>query len=215
MPNNYLPALMQIRPQYTNLGADTPENVLFMEGHEVDGYTLAQLMTIQAVFDEYWPLMWKLQANSNVDYLGSVITDWTSDAGLETSSVGTLTPVSGVGEGLSPAQACVLISWVVGLRWRGGHFRTYLPGIASAAQQQENQLLASIQTTMNTALQACITHLIDIEESDGGPVAFVGYRFRNVTAENPNRPTTYPFVSEGVQLDLATQRRRLRKVTRK
>lgn len=215
MPNNYLPALMQIRPQYAGTAVDTPENILFMEGHEVDGYTLAQLQGIQAVFDEYWPLMWKIQANENVGYTGSVITDWTSDSGLESNSVGTLEVVNGDLSGYSPAQAAVLISWVVGLRWRGGHFRTYLPGVASAAQQSESQILEATQTAMNTALAALITHLIDIEEADGGPVAFVGYRFRNAHDGVPGTPTTYPFVSEGVQLTLATQRRRVRKVTRK
>lgn len=215
MPNNYLPGLIQIRPQYTNLGADIPENIMFWEGSESAGYSLAQLQAIQAVFDHYWPLMWNKQADVNVTYLGSIITDWTSDAGLEWSSVGTLTPVAGVESGLGAAQSCCLISWVVPLRWRGGHFRTYLPGVAASALSSESAISASITTAMVTAIATLLTQMLDISGANGGPVAPVAFRFRNQKPDVEPRPTTYPFSSYTVQAQLATQRRRVRKVTRK
>jgi hypothetical protein len=215
MPNNYLPGLMQIRPQYVNMGADTPENVLYMAGSEPDGYTLTQLEHIQGVFDTGWSNMWKIMAAEDVTYLGSVITDWTSASGLENSTVGTFTPVAGLSSGIPSAQVAVLISWTVGLRWRGGHFRTYLPGLAPENLQDESHITADTQGNINTQLATLQTALLDISGTFGGPVAIVAFRFKNAKPTDANRPTTYPYVTSGAQTLLATQRRRLRKVTRK
>src|ERR1700679_3668425 len=140
MPNNYKPFLLQIRPQYDNIARDVPENILFMLGTVSAGYTMAQLAAIQGVFDTHWSAMWAEVGNNTAHYTGSVITDWTSASGFESNSVGTFTPVVGGAGGVQGAQVAALISWTVPLRWRGGHFRTYLPSIAVGAMANESQL---------------------------------------------------------------------------
>lgn len=214
MPNVYKPGLIQLRAQYSqDPDADnTPENVTWWESSSSSTPTTANLISIQALFDTYWPDVWKIVAGADASYVGSVITDWSSSSGVAVSSVGSLSPVAGTGGAASgPPQVSVLISWAIALRWRGGHFRTYLPHIASGVVTgtYKDSIAGSLATNVDTAFTACNTAMM----SSGvlGGQSFRLYKDKN----DSSTATLYPVTNFGCQTLLATQRRRIRHVSRK
>jgi hypothetical protein len=211
MPTVFQPKLLQVRPQYT-LDADTgrfPENVLWFESLSNGTPTLAQLLTMAAVFDSGWANVWKQFGPSDKHYTGSVWTDWSSDSGLSNSSVGIFAPVAGLNSVASQSfQVAVLISLSNGQRFKGGHFRIYLPYIASnlGVAGNEDTLLPGPIGTGSTAFAA----LNSITTGSGvfGGQTQVLYRFRN----DPARASIYQIASFQISPRFATQRRRLRHV---
>lgn len=214
MGSNYVAKLMQIRPQYSqDPDADnTPENVLWMQSGSTGTPTLGDLTTIQGIFDEYWPLLWKPQAGADSSYMGSVITDWSSDTGISRSTVGTLSPVAGTGSATSTApQVAILISYSIPIRYRGGHPRTYLPHVASGkiTGTYKDSIASGDVTNINAAYNALFAALNDSDVLGGQSMVI----FRGKTT--PASPTVYIVNTYTAQLLLATQRRRIRHVSRK
>lgn len=208
MPNVYKPGLVQIRPQYSIGGDDQAENVTWWDGGFTSPLSLTQLTNIIAAFDTAWAAMWKVNAFDSSHYLGSIITDWSTNAGLQESSVGTLTPVAGTG-GTSPAgaQVCILISKSDGTRYKGGHSRIYLPGVAAPILPDPSHISSGTQGTLVTNYLAVDTAMNGLSSGNGGPFLDSIYRFRNDTVKAQVKTTA----SFKVNLELATQRRRLRK----
>lgn len=211
--NNYQPGLLQIRPQYTREGASNPENILFWSGTFGTPLTVAQLTAIAAVFDPAWANMWKQAGAASTNYSGSILTDWSSNTGLEYTSVGVFGAVAGTAGTAAPANAAALISWSVPIRFRGGHGRSYLPDIGDTALASATALVSATVTTMNADLQTLITNMHGISSGNGGPFVPVIYKHRN--ANYPTNPLPVPTVvavsSEVVNTNLASQRRRLRR----
>jgi hypothetical protein len=210
VPNQYKPFLLQIRPQYLGAAADTPENVLWFTGGEAGGYTTGQLQAIQAVFDQYWADLWKLPATSVYTYKSSIVTDWTSDTGPQipvNSAVSTI----GTQSGVCGANVAVLISLQLALRYRGGHPRIYLPGIGSEALQDSRTLDSTLVGEMVTAYNTFQDEMAAISSAEGGPCYLVAYRYRNTEG----KAEIVPLADAVIQSELASQRRRLRRVTRK
>lgn len=214
MPNVYKPGLIQLRPQYTTDpdAANTPENVTWWQSAVTTTPTVANLEAVQAIFDDYWPNMWKPLGGANAAYTGSVITDWSSSSGVALDSVGALSPIPGTGSAESlPPQVAVLVSWEIPLRWRGGHFRTYFPWIASGivTGTYRDQIPTSTATAVDTAFNLLNTQM----EGSGvlGGQSFRVYKDKNTTA----LATLYAVSNFGCQTQLATQRRRIRHVGRK
>jgi len=214
MPNVYQPGLIQIRPQYEfDAEADnTPENVLWLQSSTTSAPSLAQLQSIQNVFDPGWAQVWKPWGHTTHFYQGSVITDWSSNTGLSFSSVGGFTAVAGSGTG-SPAapQVAALISYHVPIRYKGGHPRTYLPrgAMGEVTGTNNDELVSSCGAAILSAINALIGNL----KSSGvlGGQTWSVYLHKN----DPTKAHVMPFASFTVQTLLATQRRRLRHVGRK
>jgi hypothetical protein len=218
MPNVYKPNLLQIKPQYSYGQVDqpdTPENILWIAFQTADPvpFTTAQLTALAAAFDPKWALVWEPQGQSAASYTGSILTDWQSDTGIEYSSVGTFTPVTGGNATKNSAQGCTLISWGSAYlpRYRGGHFRTYLPLLSGGVLTDSWEIESSIVTQINTALTNLQSTLEDFSSGGLGGCNLQLYRFR----DNAEKADYYPVNSWTVQPVPATQRRRLRKVTRK
>lgn len=208
MPNVYKPGLVQIRPQYNDGGVDLPENVTWWLGAFTSPLSLTQLTNIIAAFDTAWAAMWKVNAFDSVHYTGSIITDWSTNAGLQQTSVGTLTPVAGTG-GTAPAgsQVSILISKSDGTRYKGGHSRIYLPGVSATILPDSSHISSGTQGTLVTNYEAVDTAMNGLTSGNGGPFLDVIYRFRNDATKAQVKNTA----SFKVNLLLATQRRRLRK----
>lgn len=214
MGSNYVARLIQIRPQYSmDPDADnTPENVLWMQSGSSGTPTSGDLATIQSIFDDGWSALWKAQAGADSSYLGSVITDWSSDTGISLSSVGTFGPVAGTGGATSTApQVAILISYAIPIRYRGGHPRTYLPHLASGkiTGTYKDSIASGDVTNINTAYNALFTALNGSGILGGQSMAV----FRGKTT--PATPSVYIVGVFTAQTLLATQRRRIRHVSRK
>lgn len=211
MANQYSPGLIQIRPQYGDGGPDTPENILWVLGSIGTFYTLTQLQALQAVFDPAWGAVWQPAGETSNQYVGSIATDWGSNTGFQSSSVGTFTPVSGSKTGLQGDQVAVIIAQTLAVRYKGGHPRIYLPGIGSSALQSQTQISTTVQSALSTAFGTLQTDLGAIGTGNGGPYSLVVYRFRN----DPVKHAVVLPSGHVVRLTLGTQRRRLRRITRK
>lgn len=213
MPNVYQPGLIQLRPQYTTEvdSGDTPENVLWFQSATHTTPTIAQLTTIAATFDTDWSRLFTHYAGTQAHYLGCIVTDWSSSTGLQWSSVGIFTPEPGDQNNVSPPQVAVLVSYQVQLRWRGGHFRTYLPYVGTAVLT--GSLNDQISTTCQTNCQTDINTMITDMKASGvlGGQTMVMYKDKT----KPTTAALYQISTFTVNLVLATQRRRIRKVSRK
>lgn len=213
MPNNYLPRLLQIRPQYTPNPdtAHVPQNILWFLNGSAGTPTLGNLTSIGIAFDSWWGPLFAAYGGTSSHYTGSVTTDWSGPTGLAYDSVGAFTPVAGTaGESLT-ASVAILISWAVPFRWRGGHFRTYLPyaGQGTLTTADPNQITAAIASSLVSKINALISGMEATNILGGQTLSMYKQHQKGIT------PETFPVSSYQVNTLLASQRRRLRKVTRK
>lgn len=214
MPNVYQPGLLQIRPQYQfdPDAANTPENVLWFQSAQTTTPTLAQMQTIQHIFDTNWGAVWAPYGVSTHSYQGSVITDWSSNVGLSFSTVGSFTPVTGTAGGVAAApQVAALISYHIAKRYKGGHPRTYLPLISQGVIGG-----TANDTIVSSVTQGAVTNintLIGAMKSSNtlGGQTMVVYLGKT----NPAKAQVWQFSTFTAQSLIATQRRRVRHVGRK
>jgi hypothetical protein len=209
MPNVYQPSLIQIRPQYDQSDADLDniENVTWWLGTFAVPLSEAQLIAIAGVFDNSWKNVWLAFGATSRHYKGSIVTDWSSNTGLQYSSVGTFAPVVGTEGAALPVQACALISLAIGERYRGGHGRVYLPALGNSTLESDYQLEPSVSSALLTAYANMQTAMAGISSADGGAFVQSVYRYRN----DPATASVHGVVAFTVQQKIATQRRRLRK----
>ena len=213
MPNVYKPGLLQIRPQYTRDpdSGDTPENVTWWLSGVTSTPSLADLNAILGVFDPLWGAIFSAYGAASLDYTGAIITDWSSATGLEQTSVGVFTPVGGSSGAAAPPNVAILQSYVIQLRWRGGHFRTYYPyvGTGVLGGYSNDTVAPSTVTAMEAAYTACVAGMASSGTLGGQTPR--AYKNKN----NVATATLYPITAEFINPLVATQRRRLRHVGRR
>lgn len=211
MPTVYMPSLIQIKPQYSPYPdtGEIPENVLWYVNRTAGTPTLANLTTIANVFHPLWGNVWKQVGATSRQLTGCVVTDWSGPFGLTYSNVGTVSAVAGLASGGAPPQVSALISWQNGEHYKGGHFRTYLPwlGTQYISTTDPGQLTS---TTPGNVLSS----LVNLEPGMNASGVLGGQTqrlFRHRTSSTSARLDPITFMV--VQNVLATQRRRLRKIS--
>jgi hypothetical protein len=112
------------------------------------------------------------------------------------------------GDSLS-ASVSVCLSWHISRRYRGGHPRTYLPGIPDSVTANVSQLSAGAVTNYESDAAGFMAAVNAIDVG-GSPVVLgcVSYRFNNAPRITP---LFEPFTSSSVNSRLDSQRRRLGK----
>lgn len=211
MANVYLPGLIQARAQY-DTDPDTgrfPENVVWFLSSSTTTPTEANLAAMQTVFDENWPAVWTPVGSSTYHYVGSVLTDWSSNTGLQVTSSPLSAPVVGARGGQPlPRNVSALISYAIALRYKGGHPRTYLPYLGAAAMGTVQTDV--IQSEFTSEVASNFSSMVTAMKTSGvlGGQTFVCFLHRT----NALKATTYQVSSYNVNGTVATQRRRLRKV---
>lgn len=209
MSTIYVPGLMQIRPQYSEEpdAPDHPENVTWWLGTTTAPYTLGEIASIAAAFDAKWGPMWNAVGGDNMHYYGAIYTDWGSDTGLTYNSVGTYEGEVGSNGTLQPPNVAALISGQVGIRYRGGHPRIYLPYVGASALTDEYS-----DSLSPSAVESCTSAYTDLQSimSTGS-----GYRIMNQVLYRRKTGDVLRWDSFVVNGLLATQRRRLRRPSRR
>lgn len=205
-----LPGLTQCRAQYTRDpdSGDAVENVLWFLSGVTTSPNIANLNGMANAFDPAWAAMWAIVGAADKSYTGSVWTDFSSTFGLSVTSVGSFTPHPGSNGGNSlPAQNCVLLSYHILERWRGGHPRTYLPYISPSIMNPANddEITAAKGAAVATAFSAINTATLASGQLGGQSQRIYRNRTNAATAH------LMPINSFTCQLRFATQRRRLRK----
>lgn len=135
-----------------------------------------------------------------------------ADLSTITGAVGNnTTPVTGTVSALAGMlnSSCAVVSWKVGVRYRGGHARTYFPYGSSINPTGGNAINSTYQANLKTAAGGFIT---DVNAFTSGTVtmsfAVVSYFHGKVM-----RPTGIPFLITAADVHgrIDTQRRRLGK----
>lgn len=206
----YHAQVVQIIPHYSIRSGNDAVNVTYWLGTG-NPYSQVALDDIRANFDQAWQSHWSTVAPSVNTYKGAVVTDVSSAFGLESSNE-TFVAIPGASGANSIAdQVAALISLHVAERYKGGHGRIYVPGLAGNMLQDDG---STIQSVARTALLAMWTDTVTamgaISAANGGPLKPIVWHKK--WAAHPN--TTADILSVTVQPISATQRRRIRKVSR-
>jgi hypothetical protein len=172
---------------------------------------LANLTTIGNLFDTKWVNVWSNYGATGQTYRGSITTDWSSSTGLVYNSVGTFSPIAGTNGESFPPNVAILISFSNGVKFKGGHFRTYLPwvGRSSGSTTDPSLIITTVQSNISTQYNATNTALVASGVLGGQSFALYGHR-NNVT-----KAQVYAVQSYTVNLLLASQRRRMRRAAHK
>ena len=159
-----------------------------------------------------------LEAEGSTDL--SAVSIEAQDLGSPTGGSATVTPTAvGARTGdFAPASACVVCSWEINRRYRGGHPRTYFPfGTAGTYESGSAKLwytgfIAACQTAIGTfksAIEGTST-----AGTDFTTLVSVSYYDRVINPVAPYRrtdPVVDPVVALTVKQRICTQRRRLGK----
>jgi hypothetical protein len=204
------PNLVQIKAYYTPNPdtAEHPMNLLWFISRSAGGpFSLAGLQAVATAFDPLWGAIWRYFGNGHRFYIGSTVTDYSTAFGLQYDSRGVFTPQAGATSQDMPPNVAALISLHVAERWKGGHFRIYLPwgGQTALDSNDSNHLSASTIGNMTVAYAALEPGMNSIAVAGG----FTQRCYRQRT--DPVKAHLMPINTFTVQQLVATQRRRLRK----
>lgn len=118
---------------------------------------------------------------------------------------------TGTGSGASqqdPPQVCYLINWAIAGSYRGGHPRTYLPGVPFDTVNEDGTLVTANRTQLTTAATNFLSDVNALAPGGFTAVQLGTFRFfRHHIAVDP--PVFEPFLSGTCNTKVATQRRRL------
>ena len=133
---------------------------------------------------------------------------WITDVDQAYEYVKSVSQAGTNGTGVQDNSACAVVNWAINRYYRGGHPRTYHPGVPAGNISSGATLTAAFQTAlaaaysswMNTVNGLTATHITKVEL---GTVSFAnGNVWRNP-------PVFFPYKSVGVRNYLGTQRRRI------
>lgn len=138
--------------------------------------------------------------------------DISSDTGAEGSDP---TTHAGVGAATSPlpVQSAVCVSWPVNRRWRGGHFRSYVPARTAADITNGSTLGPTVQQAYATQATAFMDD-INALNVPYGPLALGGVRYFPTGTDPDGTPVVktsgefHVFSDPVVHTRLDSQRRR-------
>lgn len=139
-------------------------------------------------------------------FVGCRVTDLASDTGASGESAVNL---AGTAEDAGTvASACVLASWSIARRYRGGHPRTYFPALAFGALANPGQWDAGVVSDFTAAI-GNLSDVLGSASSEG--TSLTGQVIVSYVLANAYRDTniTYPVTGGTVSNRIRTQRRRL------
>jgi hypothetical protein len=106
------------------------------------------------------------------------------------------------------ASACLILQWHISAYYRGGHPRTYLPGLGVSAITNGSDLSSGTQSAFQAS---ALAYMNDINALTHGGIT--GVTFGTVSFQTAHAwrtpPIFRPFIGVGVNPKLGTQRRRI------
>jgi len=205
MPTTYLAHLGKVEIYYQG-DRDTAVNVMWISSTGIDGADSTLLAALATDIGSEWVDMFAPYICNEQTILECTVTDWSSDTGVSGTHV--LNVPGSSGPGPMPSQVCSLINWQVATRYRGGRPRQYVPA-PSQGMLADNQHLTEVVAGGMSINAELFLGFVNAEVISGDPVKLVC--FHRVTAHHPVA-SVEPIISGAVSPQLATQRRRLRRV---
>jgi hypothetical protein len=168
------------------------------------------LAAIQAAFNTAWDNQWHTFATSSTKYLGCWVIDSSSATGGQVTNTG-FTPHAGqqLGGALGD-QVAALLSLSGLTRYRGGHSRLYIPGVDLTKVAADGRTLTGGISIIEQMYDDTVAAMDAVSSSNGGPLTPIIWHKK--WAANPN--SIEDVAHRICQPILATQRRRIRKVSR-
>ena len=206
----YHPGVVTIVPNY-NIGRPNPAANVLQWQTSVTGLTVGQLTSIQGAFDAAWGPGWQVIANTQYSYIGCSVIDNSSNTG-QAVHPSSYTPLHGTGAGGAMGDnVAYLISLKGQNRYKGGHSRLYIPGCDLNLSNHDGQSIpAGTINSLNTLYNNVFVAMQGLSAANGGPLAPIIWHKKLKSAPN----STELIITWKGQSQLATQRRRLRKVAR-
>lgn len=171
--------------------------------------TVADLNTIGTSISTAWNTNFAPLATSAVTLTGIDLADLTNPAAAATSVTANV-PGTRAGTAMA-AQVCCVVSWVINVRYRGGHPRSYFPFGSNTDIQTVRTWTTAFVTAVNNGSTAFRTALNALTVSGTTyKMCTVSY-VRNNAPRNP--PIVFTIQSNVVHGRIDTQRRRLGKET--
>lgn len=181
-------------------------NIFYANVSPGSAISSADLQAIATAVSGLWNTNFAPSLSNLVSLTQVAVTDIGSDTGL-TELDTTVHAGSQAGNSASP-QVCLLLSWKIARRYRGGHPRTYLPGVIEADVDGAGVVTGARQTALNTACTNWRAGINGIALSGSSPVLSVVHYVKNGVVQST--PTVDDVLSGRCSPLVATQRRRLR-----
>jgi len=206
----YLPGVVTIVPEYDIHGIAMAANVFHFQGQSIS-FSTSQLTAIQSAWEGAWATPYAGLCPSGTSYLGANVIDSGSALGQEVTNTAHIPNIGTLTGGPMADNQAVLLSLHGLHRYKGGHCRKYLPGMAYLVTQNDGRLLGdTYKASIGNMWQGVVTALNNVSTANGGPFKPIIWHKKWKAA--PNSPEDV--VGYTVQSVLASQRRRLRKVSR-
>lgn len=209
MPAIYHPGVVAIIPHYNVGSGRDAVNVTYWKT-PVSPLTSTDLAAIQTAFNSAWQPQWITWASNTTSYTGCWVVDMSSSTGGQVTNVG-YTPVVGNQSG-GPVgdQVAGLLSLKGITRYRGGHSRLYIPGTDLSKVPDGRNVSGSGTGILVSMYGAAVTALGALGSASGGPLSPVIWHKKLSAGPNTIEDITV-WVGQPI---VATQRRRVRKVSR-
>lgn len=183
-------------------------NVIYLQ-YSTQAPTAGELATLANTAASNWGSNLGSIMSTAVTLTGVALTDLASNTGAQNS---VSVSIAGTRAGTSfNASSAGVVSWKVNLRYRGGHFRTYLPCGVTTDVTGNRLWVAGSVTAFNAAASAWRTSLNALT-SPGNTYQFVGVSYRTAHAIRPT-PLVLPVTGQTFHGRVDTQRHRLGKET--
>ncbi len=173
----------------------------------------ADLDTWLTAFANAYKTRFSARQSAPVTYLSAQATLYAPGGG-QLSSVSTMTGTGALaGTRVEDSSACVVISWVSSVYWRGGKPRTYMIGLVEADINNDYSLSATAITNWKTAANnfRADVNALTATSITGTQLGFVSFRSGNADRATP---IFFPVSGSQVHPRFGTQRRRLGKWSR-
>lgn len=163
-------------------------------------------------------LLTAIGTNYNVDVRPNISTDcvvtlvtgvWITSVGNQLTASVAVNYVGAAGVAVTDAAACCVVDWKISDYYRGGHPRTYFPGVPSGFVTNGSTISNAQITALTTDFNAWRNHINALTATHVSQVEMGTVRFQSAGAWL-TPPVFRAYTSCSIRSLLGTQRRRLK-----
>lgn len=186
-------------------------NVFWLELGSADDPDDAALAALCDGISTAWATDIAPHVNTAV-YLFNVTCTFFGPGGVERQHVGTYSHEGGVASQQHNCAASIVVNWLIGQHYRGGHPRSYLPGPDDSSITNGATLNSGYASALATAVAAFLTAVNAITHAGITSVKMGTVSFVDAGAWRAP-PVFWPYIGSRIRSTLGTQKRRLTSTT--
>jgi hypothetical protein len=169
--------------------------------------TAADLKTVIDAYVAAFFLRMKASMSASVT-LNDVKAVWITSVGNEIAYENSVNDVMTGGTMVGNVSTCIVLNWAIGAYYRGGHPRTYLPGVVLASTTNNNALTSAYQASIAAAAALWLSDTNALTATHILTVKLGTVSFQTLKAWR-TPPIFRAYTSASVRAIMGTQRRRL------